>query len=104
MAKLGRQRGGDGGLADGNHQHHHHGDDDAVPERQQATGDYAVLQKLLEGRTLADVQDEARRLAAAADTMAANLDPAQVAAADPGRLQTRPFQCCGTPPSTLVIS
>ncbi|MGE5292701.1 MAG: AAA family ATPase [Micromonosporaceae bacterium] len=57
----------------------------ALDQRQQAAGDYAVLQKLLEGgRTPEDLRTEADRLAAAADRAAANLDPAQIAAADPG--------------------
>jgi hypothetical protein len=32
VAQLGRQRGRDGGLPDGNQQHHHHDNEDAVPD------------------------------------------------------------------------
>ena len=64
----------------------------ALGQRQQATGDYAVLRKLLEGRTLAEVQDEAARLAALADAAAHNLDPAQVTAADLGRAAAETLQ------------
>jgi exonuclease SbcC len=55
-----------------------------LDQRQQAAGDYAVLQKLLEGgRTPGGLQSEAERLAVAADRAAADLDPADIAAADP---------------------
>jgi recombinational DNA repair ATPase RecF len=53
-------------------------------QRQQATGDYAVLQKLLDGRTVADVQQEADRLTALAAAAAVNLDPAEIATPDLG--------------------
>ena len=56
----------------------------ALGEREQATGDYAILQNLLEGKTLQELLEEADRLAAVADAAAANLNPAEVAAADPG--------------------
>jgi recombinational DNA repair ATPase RecF len=57
----------------------------AFGQREQAAGDYAVLQKLLEGgRTPEDLRAEADRLAAAAGRAAANLDPAGIAAADAG--------------------
>jgi DNA repair protein SbcC/Rad50 len=57
----------------------------ALDQRQQATGDYAVLQKMLEGGlTPEDLRIEADRLAAAADRAAMNLDLAQIAEADLG--------------------
>lgn len=56
-----------------------------LDQRQQAAGDYAVLQELLEGGlTPEDLRAEADRLAAAADRAAANLDPAEIAASNLG--------------------
>lgn len=57
----------------------------SLAQRDQAAGDYAVLQNLLEGgKTLEDLHEEADRLAAAADRAAANQDAAEIAAANLG--------------------
>ena len=57
----------------------------SLAQRDQAAGDYAVLQNLLEGgKTLEDLHEEADRLVAAADRAAANLDATEIAAANLG--------------------
>ena len=55
-----------------------------LDQRDQATGDYALLQDLIGDGTPKDLQDEADRLARAADAAAEGLDPADVAGVDLG--------------------